>query len=87
MDVECNRRRFILSLAAWAAPLAPGHAQDFPSRPITLIVPLPAGGPVDRHSHALAELVAAQRGQPVVVENRSDASGTLAPTVMAASAR
>lgn len=76
-----------MSLPALAAPLAPLHAQDFPSRPITLIVPLPAGGPVDRHLRALAELVAAQLGQPVVVENRPGASGTLAPTMMAASAR
>lgn len=59
----------------------------FPTRPITLILPFPAGGPTDRQMRLLAELVEPVLGQPVVVVNRPGAGGTLGPATMAATAR
>ncbi len=71
----------ILSLLAAAAMLAiatPGHAQDaYPSRPIKLVVCLPAGGGVDTVSRIIAERMSKFLGQPVVVENKGGQSGNL----------
>ena len=52
-------------------------AQTFPSRPVTLLVTFPAGGPTDIAGRALAEATSKYLGQPVVVENRPGATGTL----------
>ena len=62
------------SAAALLAP-APAPAQDFPTKPIRLIVPFPAGGPADIIGRALAEKLAALVSQPVVIENRAGAAG------------
>jgi tripartite-type tricarboxylate transporter receptor subunit TctC len=70
-------RRLILALALAACSHAAG-AQTYPSRPITMIVPLPAGGAVDVLARIMAEGMRASLGQPVVVENISGAGGTLA---------
>ena len=53
------------------------QAQTFPARPVTLMVTFPAGGPTDIAGRALAEATSRYLGQPVVVENRPGASGTL----------
>lgn len=72
-----------------AAISMPGRAQvqDFPNKPVTLIVPFPAGGPTDRHMRKLAELAGKHLGQPVIVDNKPGAGGTLAPGVMARTAK
>src|SRR5499427_7882528 len=68
---------------AWLACLlaAPGWAQDpvasYPSRPIRVIVPFPAGGAADALPRIIGERLAARWGQPVVVENRAGASGAI----------
>ena len=62
-------------------------AQSFPTRPVTLIVPWPAGGTTDVGMRALATATEKHLGQPIVVENRSGGSGTLAPGQMAATAK
>jgi tripartite-type tricarboxylate transporter receptor subunit TctC len=66
-------RRSFLRLAAVAAALpllaAIAGAQDFPSRPITLVVPLPPGGAFDALARLLAEHMRTTLGQPVIVEN------------------
>jgi tripartite-type tricarboxylate transporter receptor subunit TctC len=62
-------------------------AQDYPTRPITLIVPFPAGGPTDLALRALGEAAAKHLGQPVVVENKSGGAGTVGPATMAATAK
>jgi len=74
-------RRLIIGAAAVAFAGATA-AQQFPSKPVTLIVPWPAGGVTDICMRALAEATAKYLGQPVVVDNRPGASGTLGPGAM-----
>lgn len=69
-------RRAALSLAAVAALARPALAQ-LPSRPVRMIVPWPPGGTTDVQMRALCDGAAKRIGQPVVVENKSGASGIL----------
>jgi tripartite-type tricarboxylate transporter receptor subunit TctC len=74
------------AITAWLLPAAsPVHAQHFPSRPITLIAPFPAGSVTDAVARALGQAIQESFGQPVVVENKPGAQGTLAAAVVAQS--
>ena len=73
-----------LSACAWTGAAL---AQSFPTRPVTLIVPWPAGGTTDVGLRALAVATEKHLGQPIVIENRAGAAGTLGPAQMAASAK
>jgi tripartite-type tricarboxylate transporter receptor subunit TctC len=53
------------------------QAQDYPSRPITMIVPFPAGGPTDTLGRLLGERMRVSLGQPVVIENVTGAGSTI----------
>jgi tripartite-type tricarboxylate transporter receptor subunit TctC len=83
------RRRF-LNLAAAAAALPAlsrsAHAQAYPARPITMIVPLAAGGPADVVGRAVAEHMRGALGQPVIIENVTGAAGGLGTARLARSA-
>jgi tripartite-type tricarboxylate transporter receptor subunit TctC len=70
----------VSSLVGWA-PLAP--AQEYPSRPITLVVGFPPGGGVDIVARQLAPQLEKQLNQRVIVENRPGATGTNAMTSVA----
>jgi tripartite-type tricarboxylate transporter receptor subunit TctC len=87
--VQRVRRGLMLAAAgaALAAPFGSALAQAFPSKPITLIVPWPAGGSTDRHHRALAELASKHLGQQIIVENKPGAGGTLGPGTMALTAK
>lgn len=81
-------RRTILSAAAGVLALSGAAVADtYPSKPVTFIVPWPAGGSSDLTMRALADAASKHLGQPIVVENRAGASGTAGPAVMAASAK
>jgi tripartite-type tricarboxylate transporter receptor subunit TctC len=67
--------RRILSLAVFIPAVA--FAQQYPSKPIRLIVPFPAGGPADIFGRGLAQGMSADLGQPVVVENIGGVGGVL----------
>jgi tripartite-type tricarboxylate transporter receptor subunit TctC len=54
-----------------------GHAEIYPVRPVTVIVPFPAGGPTDTLARILVERMRISLGQPIVVENVTGASGTI----------
>jgi tripartite-type tricarboxylate transporter receptor subunit TctC len=69
-------RKLFFALACVLLP-APLLAQNFPARPVTLLITFPAGGPTDIAGRALAEATSKYLGQPVVVENRPGATGTL----------
>jgi hypothetical protein len=66
-----------LALAAVAGLAA---AQDFPTKPISLMVPFAAGGPIDAVARTLAQGMGKALKQSVIVENVVDAGGTIAPT-------
>jgi tripartite-type tricarboxylate transporter receptor subunit TctC len=63
------------------------RAQEFPAKPVNLIVPWPAGGSTDIVMRAMAESAAKHLGQPITIENKAGGSGTVGPATMAASAR
>jgi len=71
-----------LLLAATAA-----LGQSFPSKPVTLIVPWPAGGSTDIYFRRLGEVTAKHLGQNLVIENRPGGSGNNGPTTMAKTAQ
>ena len=68
--------------AAVSLALAPalGHAEDYPSRPITMIVPLAPGGSTDTLGRIMAQGMRPTLNQPVVVENTAGAAGTIGVT-------
>jgi tripartite-type tricarboxylate transporter receptor subunit TctC len=72
-------------LAAALMPAPPAAAQDYPNRPIRVIVPFGAGGPTDVFTRALAEELRKSIGQPLVMENRPGA-GTVIGTEVASKA-
>ena len=79
-------RTFALACAALAAVLSPAAAQDYPNRPVTLIVPFPPGGSTTVMARNVADKMAAALGQQVVVDNRGGAGGTLGTRVVAKAA-
>jgi tripartite-type tricarboxylate transporter receptor subunit TctC len=80
MNVKFARRGF-LQLAASAAALSAftriARAQNYPIRPITVVVGFPAGGPADVVARIISERMRAALGQPVIVENVAGAAGSL----------
>ncbi|MDP1692431.1 MAG: tripartite tricarboxylate transporter substrate binding protein [Burkholderiaceae bacterium] len=65
-----------LTLLALAAPLL-SAAQTFPGKPLKIIVGFPAGGPLDAHARLLADRLAKELGQPVIVDYKAGAGGTV----------
>jgi tripartite-type tricarboxylate transporter receptor subunit TctC len=71
-----TRRAALASLLATTV-LRPAHAQTFPSRTITIIVPYPAGGPTDVLARLVAQHAGADLGQSVAVDNRGGGAGVI----------
>jgi tripartite-type tricarboxylate transporter receptor subunit TctC len=86
-----NRRPLLRALslltlpAVLAALPAPALAQAWPSKPVTLIVPFPAGGTTDVLARALGERLSQSLGQAVIVENKPGAGATLGADLVAKS--
>jgi tripartite-type tricarboxylate transporter receptor subunit TctC len=84
------QRRLYLKVAAAVLPLvlgaAPALAQDYPTRPITLVAPFSAGGALDLIARAMAEKLQGQFGQAVVVDNKAGAAGMIGTAYVARSA-
>jgi len=83
-----QRREFITLLggAAIILPAAGEAAEVFPTRPIRLIVPYPAGGGTDIVGRVLGQKLHESMGQPIVIDNRGGAGGTIGTAVVAKSA-
>jgi tripartite-type tricarboxylate transporter receptor subunit TctC len=77
------QRRTLLSLLAAAAVSPVALAQAWPSQPIRLVVPYPAGGGTDFFARTVAPGMGEALGQPVIVENRPGASGIIGATAVA----
>jgi tripartite-type tricarboxylate transporter receptor subunit TctC len=80
-----TRRVVLAALALAFAPLSL-HAQSYPSKPIKLIVPFPPGGNVDLSARILAPELSKELGQPIVIDNKAGAGGTLGLDAVAKSA-
>jgi tripartite-type tricarboxylate transporter receptor subunit TctC len=74
------RRQFLrLTAGATLLPAVPrlARAQSYPSRPITMIVPFPAGGATDVIARIMAERMREPLGQPIIIENIGGADGSI----------
>ena len=70
-------KKFAIVFALTLAAIMGAHAQPFPSRPITLIVPFPPGGSTDTAARIMAERMRPILGQPIVIENVGGAGGSI----------
>jgi tripartite-type tricarboxylate transporter receptor subunit TctC len=77
-----TRRATIAALAGLAA-MPNARADDFPGRAITIVVPYPAGGPVDVMARLIAQSVTASLGQPIAVDNRGGGAGVIGSVAVA----
>jgi tripartite-type tricarboxylate transporter receptor subunit TctC len=71
------KRLTVAAVAAMLAIVTPAGAQNYPSKPITIIVPFAAGGPTDALARVLGERMRQSLGQTILVENVTGAGGTL----------
>ncbi|WP_338661556.1 tripartite tricarboxylate transporter substrate binding protein [Pararoseomonas sp. SCSIO 73927] len=78
-----RRRELLAGLGAAAMPVAAGAQEGYPNRPITMMVGFAPGGGTDIVSRMLGPRIQEELGQPITVENRPGASGTLAAGVVA----
>src|SRR6185295_16790937 len=88
VDIEPNTqgtlmitRRMLLSAIAAASgglsAVRPAMSQSYPTRPITMIVPFPAGGALDTVARVLSDRMRTSLGQPVIIENVSGGAGNV----------
>src|SRR5688572_10031740 len=86
-DIPMDRRTMTQMLAAAAlAPLAASPQPIFPTRPIRIVVAYPAGGASDFIARMVGDRLSKTLGQPVVVDNRTGASGALGVSEVAKAA-
>jgi tripartite-type tricarboxylate transporter receptor subunit TctC len=81
-----KRCSFVLAAALITVITGSAHAQNYPNRPIRVLVPFAAGGAVDTLARLLGAKLSEAVGQPVIIENRAGAGGNLASDVLAKSA-
>ena len=79
--------RIIVATLAAVLVAVPAGAQTYPSRPITVVVPFPAGGPSDVVARIVAEHMGKVLGQTMVIENVGGAGGTIGGARVASAAR
>ena len=79
-----DRNKWLASLgilvAALFAFLLPAKAQDYPNRPVKIIVPFPAGGTADVMPRLIGDWLSRKWGQPVIIENKPGAAGNIGTT-------
>jgi tripartite-type tricarboxylate transporter receptor subunit TctC len=80
------KKSFVVALTMAAALAGSAQADQFPSRPISIVVPFPAGGPSDTLARILADRMKVSLGQSVIVENPTGAGGTIGTGRVARSA-
>jgi tripartite-type tricarboxylate transporter receptor subunit TctC len=81
-------RRILIAISAivLAGAFSPVHAQAWPTKPITLIVPFPPGGGTDAFARPLSVVLSKQLGRQVIIDNRGGAGGTVGAAIAAKAA-
>jgi tripartite-type tricarboxylate transporter receptor subunit TctC len=79
-------RQYALALVLQAGFIAAAHAQAYPAKPVTLVVPFAAGGTVDKVARQIQEPLRARLGQPLIIDNKGGAGGTIGMAAVAKSA-
>jgi tripartite-type tricarboxylate transporter receptor subunit TctC len=69
--------RLLMIVAALMSAIASVSAQDYPTRPINIVVPAAAGGPTDTISRVTAQAMSQILGQQITIENAGGAGGTI----------
>src|SRR5271157_609634 len=72
-----NKPRLLLALACLIALTSAAGAEEWPTRPLRIVVPFPAGGSADVQSRMIADGLAKALGQPVIVDNKPGAGGNI----------
>jgi tripartite-type tricarboxylate transporter receptor subunit TctC len=85
--LQRNRLAIVLVTAAALFGGGVAMAQEYPTKPITLIVPWPAGGSTDISMRAIADAASKHLGQPIAVDNKGGGGGTIGPATMAAASK
>jgi tripartite-type tricarboxylate transporter receptor subunit TctC len=74
--MKATRRLVLATIAALTLAATDGFTEySYPDRPITLVIPFPAGGPTDSIARPLAQALTSSLGQPVIIENRAGGAG------------
>jgi tripartite-type tricarboxylate transporter receptor subunit TctC len=73
----CFKKRTWIALAGWGLALAFSSAWAFPTKPIRVVMGFPAGGPLDQHARLLTDRLQTHLGQPVLVDYKAGAGGTV----------
>src|SRR5262249_15821702 len=85
-----SMQRFALMAGQCWLPIAlastTGHAQNYPTKTVRIVVPYPAGGPTDLVGRRVADVLTKELKKPVIVENKSGAGGTIGTDAVAKSA-
>src|SRR5258708_12017952 len=77
MEGAMKRSLLVATLAAMVASLAGASAQNFPTRPVTIVVPFAAGGPADAMARVIGDRMRVALGQQVIIENVAGAGGSV----------
>lgn len=77
MPVPIRRIAILAATIGLGAVMTGSAAADYPTRPITVIVPWPVGGVVDLHTRDITTPLAERLGQPIIIENRTGAGGNI----------
>lgn len=83
MNIRQRIRRTALLLTLGICACGTAGAQSYPQRPVTIIVPFPAGGPSDGYTRLIAQKLNAKFGQPFIIDNRPGATGAIGTTAVA----